>query len=128
MLSKVPRRWRVATRGFYRGPVQEGDRKGRLLCRAGKSREAVAKPAVDGPGDVDAEPFHHHEADAVDEAVALVPVAGEVREGFALLLGGHLVNAPEDAGEELLTDPHRQLVPHRGVAVGPDTDKRDRLG
>jgi hypothetical protein len=50
--------------------------------------EAVGEVVVEGPGLLDPELQHDHEAQAVDGAVVLVLVLSEVVEGLELLLEG----------------------------------------
>jgi hypothetical protein len=57
---------------------------------------------VDGEGLGDAKRVHHHEAQAVDEAVALVAVPCKVGEGGPLLVRRRPVDARELLAVELL--------------------------
>ena len=58
---------------------------------------------------------HDDEAQTVDEAVGLVPVAGEVLERAVLLVRGDLVDLAEGAVVEAPADLDRQRVALREV-------------
>ena len=80
---------------------------------------------VDRPRLADAPLLHNHEAQAVDDAVALVPMPFEVGEGFKLLLGRRVVHLAKDPGVELPSHLDRVIVANAGIAVSPLAEEGD---
>jgi hypothetical protein len=64
----------------------------------------VCEARVHRQGFIDPQFLHHHEAQAVHEAVRLVMVALEVGESRALFFGARPMDARQFFGVELLTD------------------------
>lgn len=84
--------------------------------------EAVREVGVDGERLADTELFHHHETQAVGEAVGLIIVAFEVLEGLPPLIR----RRPVDAGELFGVEPVRDVPRTRGRARR--TLKKPKLG
>src|SRR5207245_3103746 len=79
--------------------------------RPGPGDEAVREVRVHGQGLADAELLHHHEAQAVGEAVDLVAMPLEVLEGLALFVRRRPVNARELLAVETLAQLGGLVVP-----------------
>jgi hypothetical protein len=82
----------------------------------------VSEVLIDGEGFGDAELVHDHEAQAVDEAVALVAMTREISKGGLLLGRSRPVNTRELFAVELLAHQHRSSM------IDLRLSERDGLG
>jgi hypothetical protein len=82
----------------------------RTRSELGSGRESVLEVAVEGQGLLDSALLHDDEAQAVDGAVILIPVLGEIVEGLLLLVRSRSVDPSQDLAIEAGSDPDRRSV------------------
>ena len=71
--------------------------------------------------------LHDHEAQAISEAVLLIPMPGEVFKCRALFAGRGVMNLAEGSGVELPTSLDGNIVCFAGIAMRTRSEECDRL-